>query len=79
MVRVAREALRREKDAGSETSSSDARKENLELARREGLKAGGIVADPETETVLFSFLVSGRNVAEYRVSSNGEVEWERTW
>ena len=79
MVRVAREALRREKDAGSETSSSDARKENLELARREGLKAGGIVADPETETVRFSFLATGRVIAEYRVSSNGEVEWERNW
>ena len=79
MVRVAREALRREKDAGSNASSADSRKEIRALARREGLKVGGIAADPASESVLFSFLVSGRTIAEYRVSSNGEVEWERTW
>ena len=79
MVRVAREALRREKDAGSNASSADSRKEIRALARREGLKVGGIAADPDSETVRFSFLVAGRTIAEYRVSSNGEVEWELTW
>ena len=79
MVRVAREALRQEKADESKTSPMDARRDRLELARREGLKVGGIIADPASETVRFVFPVAGRTVAEYRVSSNGEVEWERTW
>lgn len=84
MVSIAREALRREKaengpDSESVEDSWMRFKEMRKFARREGFKVGGIVADISSGTVLFRFPVGGRIVAEYRVSSEGEVKWEKTW